>query len=46
METLTEVQHNNNTIHNYSKLHMRELERSTFTMIVSKVDNFEKFTVA
>jgi len=39
------VQHDNNTIYNYSKLHTRKLEKSTFTMLILKVHNTDKFTV-
>jgi len=39
------VQHDNNTIYNYSKLQTRKREKSTLTMLVLNVHNFEKFTV-
>jgi len=29
----------------YSKLHTRKVEKSTFTMLALKVNNFEKFAV-
>ena len=39
------VQHDNNTIYNYSKLQTRKREKSTLTMLVLNVHNFEKITV-